>query len=151
MFALALIFIAIPGSLIVLIMAYAVARLFKLMPTGMSFDWLALPTLGLAAGGAIAGFTVEEFVIRPFQLQDEMLGRQLVTPLTLRSYSAWGFQDPGWTWTYEIGAAQASQLAHHCRTDRFFRGLICAGIGDGDRDASIVLEGTTLSIQESFM
>ena len=80
MFALAFTFIALPGSIIVLVLAYVVAKMLKLMPTGMGFGWLVVPTLGLAAGGAMMGFTLEEFAVKPFQLQSELVGRQLVTP-----------------------------------------------------------------------
>jgi hypothetical protein len=111
---------------------------------------LLLPSMGLAAGGFMTVSVVEEFVIRPIQLQDELLGRQVVTPLALRRYQAQGFQDPGWSWTYSVDPALAAQLAHRCRVDPFFGRGTCASVSDGGRDAFIRIEGTTLTILESF-
>jgi hypothetical protein len=157
MFVLDFIFVALPGSLIVLVMAWFTVKKLKLMPAGMSFDWLVAPTLGLAAGGAMIGFTVEDLVIWPHQLQDELVGRQLVTPLSLRSHSVWGFQDMVATWVYEIDPATAERLARGCRRDPNPRVHSCgiAGtyeegprVGDS-RGVSISIEGTTLTIQES--
>jgi hypothetical protein len=149
MFLLAFIVIALPVA-IASIIAILIAKKLKLVAAGMGRA-LLLPTIGLAAGGFIMGFMVEEFVIRPIQLQDELLGGQWVTPLSLRSYAAWGmFGDPGTIWTYSIDTDLAAQLAHRCRVDPLFARRACASVSDGGRDAFIRIEGTTLTILESF-
>src|SRR3954470_1201711 len=156
MFALDFIFIALPGSLIVLVLGYALVKVLKLLPTGMRFGWLVVPTLGLAAGGAMMGFTVEDLVIWPSQLQSELVGRQLVTPLSLRSHSVWGFQDVVARWVYQIDPATAARLVRGCRPDPNPRVHSCEiastyeeGPGFGDsRSVSISMQGTTLTIEE---
>jgi len=159
MFLLNFIVIALPGAVIVLIIAAGAAHWLKLMPQSMSFSWLAIPTMGLAAGGATMALMVEELAIRPLQLQSELLGAQIVTPIELRGYRFWGvIMDPGWAWVYEIDPATATRLTSGCRPDPNPRVHWCDIAGTLDQDAGgadgrgafVRVEGTTLTIQEYF-
>ena len=156
MFALDFLFIAVPAALIALLIVGLAARWLRLLPAGMGSGWLVLPTLGLAAGGTMLAFTVEEFVFRPMGLQQEILGRQVVTPLSLRKYTFWGMiMDPGWQWEYAIEPSYAAQLRRGgCRPDPGRTGR-CA-IGDAldmtnERAAGVTVENaTTLTVVEYF-
>jgi hypothetical protein len=108
--------------------------------------------MGLAAGGATTAFMLHEFVLRPMALQDELVGRQIVTPLALRSYEAFGFQDPGWTWDYDVDPVTVAGLTRNCRPDPNPRVHWCdiSGPYDAGRSVFIRIEGTRLTINEWF-
>ena len=153
MFSIELILIALPAALVAMVAVWIAGKL-KLVPSGMEAGWLLAPTFGLIAGGIIMASVIEEFIVRPMQLQGEVLGDQLVTPLSLRSYSAWGFQDVVWKWEYEIDPATAARLSRNCRPDPRLHSCSIAGThqdgparGNG-RDAFIHMEGATLTIED---
>jgi hypothetical protein len=138
--------------LIVSVMAALVAEWLKLVPTGMSHGWLFLANLGLVGGGLTSALMLEEFIIHPAQLQAELAGSQIVTPLSLRTYAASGFQDPEWDWIYAVDPETAANLQRHClRPIIPGPGCVIGSANAGGRDAEILLDGNTLTIMEGYM
>lgn len=88
----------------------------------------ALSLLTLAAtlfGAYMLGSTIDSHVYRPARLQDEFLGGRYASVLALRTYDAWGFQDPGQRWTYALDPATAAGLRRSCRWITDWRGRHC--------------------------
>jgi hypothetical protein len=68
----------------------------------------------IATGGLIAIDRIHELVARPWRLQLAHLGKQYGTPLDLRAYSADGFQDVLFQWSFQLTPAQVTELRGRC-------------------------------------
>lgn len=105
------------GPVAILIAAVVVMLLwrFELLPDGVSTSLAGCLIFSMTMGGMFVVTTVGEFIVRPAQLQNELLGREYGTVLSLRSYEHWGFQDQGWVWRYRLSPRDTATLASRCR------------------------------------
>jgi hypothetical protein len=110
---LALIFLTPPATLLAGI-AVMITRRFRLLPVGVPDAMAVCLTISANLTIMLLLLTMDMLVRRPARLQQEAMGRQVVGPLSLRRYEAFGFQDVQEQWTYDL-----------TETDRKRTGLAC--------------------------
>ena len=58
--------------------------------------------------------TAELMILTPARLQKEYLGTAVGTPISLRDFRHWGFQDPASEWRYALSGEEAALLSKKC-------------------------------------
>ncbi len=130
------------------IIRIALVRL-RLLPSGVSGSVAYLLLTTLCLGAPLLWLTLDDLVLRPAQMQRELVGRQLVSPLQLRRYETFGFQDPHYEWHYAVGPDLLRQLRPRCRHPSHMPATLCVIDPDGDASQSIGLDGDTLWIESN--
>jgi len=138
--------IFVPVALFAAMLAMMALAHFRLIPAGVS----GLVTYSLVCtvclGTLFLWLTMDDLVLRTARLQKELVGQQLGSPLQLRRYETYGFQDPHYEWHYAVSPEMLRQLRRRCRTAPRMPATYCviAEQRDGSWRQGIGLDGEIL-------
>ena len=127
----------------------AILHRFRLMPRGVS---LALGTILISPvtlGALMLTLAIQNLIVEPARMQSRYVGGQVASPFALRSYSEWGFQDPGKQWVYAIDPDTLAKLKLRCKRQPSGRGGEICDLGTTQSEGwyeGVYLEGDTLRI-----
>ena len=138
--------IFVPVALLAAAIIQLVLSSFRLLPPHVSESVAYFLLATICLGSLCVWITLDDLVIRPATIQRELFGRQLGSPLQLRRYETYGFQDPHYEWHYAVGAEQLRQLRRACRHTPHLLPVECV-LGerqDGSWWQGVGLRGDTL-------
>jgi hypothetical protein len=133
--------------------AYWCVRRLRLTPAGVP-GFVSYALIGCMSYGVFYLYvTVDTLIYRPARLQRDYVGEVYGTPLSLRSFEQWGFQDPNSEWRYALSPEDLAFLSKRCKS-RYRAGNVerCVLFSDGDERwiASVELEGSELRISDGL-
>lgn len=105
-----------PVAAVFALVAFVLSRRFRVLFEGVS-DALALGLLFIVGLGGIAVWVVIEItVLYPAQVQQELLGERIASPLLLREiYWQEALMDPMARWTYALDDEALARLTPRCK------------------------------------
>ena len=105
----------VPIALLAAAVLHLLLSSFRLLPAYVSGTVVYLLLTTSCLGSLFVWNTLDDLVFRPATIQRQLFGRQLGSPLQLRRYETFGFQDPHYEWHYAVGAEQLRELRRTCR------------------------------------